>query len=160
MWLLALATLITPAAASQELPKPADAKVAQLAWLAGSWSGTAGASTIEEHWTAPAGGAMLAVARTIRDGRLRAFEYLRIVEKGSTLVYLAMPNGRAPATEFTLTSVSDASVTFENPSHDFPKKIQYSLGADGVLQAIVSGTVGQTPQTFRLTRQHAKAAGQ
>ncbi|CAN5756348.1 hypothetical protein BH24ACI5_BH24ACI5_26800 [soil metagenome] len=93
-------------------PQGAPADITRLAWLAGSWTGTAGRSTIEEHWTPPAGGSMLAVARTIREDRLRAFEFLRIVQKGTTLVYLAMPNGRAPATEFTLTKVEADSVTF------------------------------------------------
>ena len=95
---------------------------------------------------------MLAVARTISGDRLRAFEFLRIVEKGSTLVYLAMPNGRSPATEFTLTRISGDSVTFENPAHDFPKMIRYTLEADGTLEAVVSGTGGQKPQTFRFTK--------
>lgn len=150
--LLLLIARVLPGAASQDSPNAAAARVSQLQWLAGSWAGTAGTSTFEEHWTPPAGGAMLAVARTIRDDRLRAFEYLRIVEKGHTLVYLAMPNGRSPATEFTLTAVSDRSVTFENPAHDFPKKIRYTLGSDGVLEAVATGAADQKPQTFRFER--------
>jgi hypothetical protein len=130
---------------------PAD--ITQLAWLAGSWSGTAGTSTMEEHWTRPAGGSMLAVARTIREERLRAFEYLRIVQKGKTLVYLAMPDGRAPATEFTLTRITADSATFENPAHDFPTVIRYALGPDGTLQATISGKGEQKPQTFQFKRQ-------
>ena len=153
--LIALALAAGTAAFPQatEAPAPVVGDVSQLAWLAGSWSGTAGASTIEEHWTPPAGGSMLAVARTIREDRLRAFEYLRIVQKETTVVYLAMPNGRSPATEFTLTSISPQAATFENPSHDFPKKIRYALRQDGVLEATISGSADQKPQVFRFTKQ-------
>jgi hypothetical protein len=132
--------------------KGAPATIADLSWLSGSWTGTAGASTIEEHWTAPGGGSMLAVARTIREGRLRAFEFLRIAEANGTLLYLAMPNGRSPATPFTLTKIDPTGATFENPAHDFPKKIRYTLASDGTLEAEISGDAAQKPQTFRFSR--------
>lgn len=45
---------------------PARATLAQLAWLAGEWRGTAGPLAFEEWWTNGAGGVMLAVARTVR----------------------------------------------------------------------------------------------
>lgn len=64
-----------------------------------------------------------------------------------------MPNGRQPATDFTLTIMEPTSVTFENPSHDFPKMIRYTLGHDGTLEAVVSGTDRQKPQIFRFKKQ-------
>ena len=129
------------------------ASIGQLTWLAGSWSGTSGTSTIEEHWTAPAGGAMLAVARTIRGERMRAFEFLRIEEREGSLSYLAMPNGRSPATEFRLALIGERTATFENPAHDFPQRIRYTLTADGALEATISAMSGDKAQTFRFRRQ-------
>ena len=70
---------------------------------------------------------MLAVARTMRNGVMNAFEFLCIVERNGGLVYQAMPNGRQPATDFTLTKMDGNSLTFENPAHDFPKMIRYTL---------------------------------
>jgi hypothetical protein len=125
------------------------ARIAQLEWLGGTWSGTAGSATFEERWTPPAGGSMLATSRSLRNDAMTAFEFLCIVERNGGLVYQAMPNGRQPATDFTLTQIEARSVTFENPAHDFPKKIRYTLGTDGVLEAVVSGTESQKPQTFR-----------
>ena len=58
---------------------------------------------------------------------MTAFEFLCIVERNGGLVYQAMPNGRQPATDFTLTKMAPNSLTFENPSHDFPKMIRYTL---------------------------------
>lgn len=132
---------------------PLAATIAQAGWLAGTWAGTAGTTTTEERWTPAAGGSMMALSRTIRNGSLNAFEFLCIVERNGGLVYQAMPNGRQPATDFTLTRAEPNSLTFENPSHDFPKAIRYSLDADGALEAVVSGTEGQKPLVFRFRRQ-------
>jgi hypothetical protein len=136
----------------QDRPAPARATLADLGWLAGNWSGTLGRATIEERWTPAAGGAMLAVSRTIKDERLAAFEFLRIVERDGGLVYIAQPNGRPP-TEFVLTVMTADSATFENPAHDFPKMVRYTRRADGSLEARVSGAGGERPQVFVFTRE-------
>ena len=138
-----------PAAAAAPTP----AKLAQLEWLGGTWIGTTGTGAFEERWTPAGGGSMLAVARSLRNGVMSSFEFLCIVERNGGLVYQAMPNGRQPATDFTLTRLEGQSVRFENPAHDFPKAIAYTLQADGTLEAVISGTEKQKPQTFRFKRQ-------
>ncbi|MBA2306102.1 MAG: hypothetical protein H0W08_26220 [Acidobacteria bacterium] len=128
------------------------ARIGQLEWLGGTWIGTTGTSTFEERWTPPAGGSMLAVARTIRGGVMNAFEFICIVERDAGLVYQAMPNGRQPATDFALTKIEPSSLIFENPAHDFPRMIRYTLGADGTLEAVISGSEKQKPVTFRFKK--------
>jgi hypothetical protein len=125
----------------------------RLQWLSGNWSGGTTASTSEERWTPASGGSMLAVSRTMRSDSVSAFEFLCIAERAGGLVYTAMPNGRTPATDFTLTAIDDSSATFENPSHDFPKMIRYALKPDGTLEATISGGAGQKPTTFTFKRQ-------
>jgi hypothetical protein len=137
-----------PAAPSAVTP----ATLSQIEWLAGTWIGGTGPTALEERWTPPGGGTMLAVARTLRNGVMNAFEFLCIVQRNGGLVYTAMPNGRQPATDFTLTKIEASSVTFENPSHDFPKVIRYTLGADGTLEAQISGAANQKAQTFRFKK--------
>lgn len=146
---LLVMTLLLPV---QDHATPARAAIADLGWLAGDWGGTLGRATIEERWTPAAGGAMLAMSRTIKDDRLAAFEYVRIVERDGGLVYIAQPNGRPP-TEFVLTGMTADSATFENPAHDFPKMIRYTRRPDGSLEARISGAGGERPQTFIFTRQ-------
>jgi hypothetical protein len=141
-----------------EIPPPpaapaVQATIAQLEWLGGTWIGTTGTSAFEERWTPPAGGSMLSVARSIRNGVMNSFEFLCIVERNGGLVYQAMPNGRQPATDFALTKMEGQLLRFENPAHDFPKAITYTLQADGTLEAVISGTEKQKPQTFRFKRQ-------
>ena len=94
-----------------------------------------------------------AVSRTLRDGLMSAFEFLCIVERDGGLVYTAMPNGRMPPTDFTLTAIDAASATFENPAHDFPKMIRYAKRPDGALEATISAGGGQKAQTFVFKRQ-------
>ena|SRR5687767_54477 len=141
-----------PLAAGSPPPK-APATIAQVAWIGGVWSAPVSTSITEERWTPPVGGSMLGVARFMRNDTLRSFEFLCIVERGGTLVYQAMPNGRSPATDFTATAVAADSITFENPAHDFPKVIRYSRKADGSLETTVAGEGGAKPQTVILKRQ-------
>ena len=127
--------------------------MAQVAWISGVWAGARGSGTVEERWAPPAGGSMLAISRTLRDGLMPAFEFLCIVERDGGLVYTAMPNGRSPATDFTLTKIDATNATFENPTHDFPKMIRYTQRPDGTLEATISGAGGEKPQTFVFKRQ-------
>ncbi|MCA9277501.1 MAG: hypothetical protein H6815_01785 [Phycisphaeraceae bacterium] len=133
-----------------EMPAPAKAKIDDMAWLTGAWVGTSGSNgttSIEERWTPPLGGAMLAVSRTVLRDRLRAFEYLRIVERDEGLVYIAQPNGRPP-TEFILTEIGTNRAVFENPRHDSPQRIVYERSAEGGLTASIGYANGGTPRRF------------
>jgi hypothetical protein len=141
-------------AASATAPAPVvPARTSDVEWLAGVWIGTAGTSTFEERWTPPAGGSMLGVARSLRNEMMSSFEFLCIVERNGGLVYTAMPNGRSPATDFTLTRIDESGATFENPAHDFPKMIRYNRKPDGSVEAVISGGPGQRPQTFVFRKQ-------
>lgn len=133
---LLVAATFSPSLHGQTRPR-VSASVTQLAWLAGAWTGGNNGVTTEERWTPPSGGAMLATGRTVRDATMVEFEFLRIVERDGTLVYIAQPNGRPP-TEFVLASIDRQLVTFENPRHDFPQVIQYAQQPDGSLRARVS----------------------
>lgn len=129
----------------------AKATIGDISWLAGDWEGLAGPSSLEERWSPAAGGAMLAISRTTRAGTMSAFEFLCIAERAGSLVYTARPNADAP-TDFTLTHLDADSATFENPAHDFPKRIRYVRRPDGSLAATISGAEGQRPVTFVFTR--------
>jgi Domain of unknown function (DUF6265) len=142
---------IALASSGAQAPRhPTRASISRVAWLGGVWTGGAEDVSFEEQWMRPAAGSMLAVARTIKGDRMVAFEFLRIVERNDSLVYIAQPNGRPP-TEFVLTEVTDESATFENPAHDFPKMIRYAKRPDGTLEATVSNG-GQRAERFVFRR--------
>jgi len=140
------------------LPTPAKAAIGDLSWLAGAWVGKrSSGSSIEERWSPPLGGAMLAMSRTVNtSGKMNAFEYLRIVERDGGLVYIAQPGG-AKATEFVLTEMGaekgSRHAVFDNPRHDYPKRIRYELSAEGVLSATIGYAKGGTPRRFEFKRE-------
>ena len=140
------------------MPTPAKAAIGDLEWLAGAWAGKrSSGSSIEERWSPPRGGAMLATSRTVNiKGKMNAFEYLRIVERDGGLVYIAQPGGRPP-TEFVLTELVNKDGTkravFDNPRHDFPRRIAYEFSADGRLTATIGQIKGGTPTRFEFKRE-------
>jgi hypothetical protein len=146
---------LPPLAAALPATKAA-ASIADVAWVGGTWvsePATAGGAATEERWTPPAGGALIGISRTTRGTSMTAYEFLCIVERDGSLVYNAMPNGRAPATEFVLTQLTKDSATFENPSHDYPKAIKYTRRADGSLETAISGAANQRIVSVVLKRQ-------
>ena len=117
----------------------AKAAIADLSWMAGSWTGESRGIQMEEHWTAPKGNSMVGIHRDTGKGRTLLFEFLRIEQQGDQIVYLSMPNGRSPATPFPLKEVSSTRVVFENPAHDFPQRIIYWKDGND-LRARIEGT--------------------
>ena len=141
---------------AEDIPMPPHAKavIDDLRWLSGAWVGTrSSGSSIEERWSPPLGGAMLAVSRSVNtSGKMVAFEYLRVIERDGGLVYVAQPGGKAQ-TEFVLTELTANLAVFENPRHDYPKRIVYELSADGALSATIGQTKGGTPRRFDFKRE-------
>ena len=141
----------------QETPKQAT-QISSLAWLTGHWHRTTGKQYSEEHWTAPRGGTMLGVGRTIQGGRTVFFEYLRIEDRGkSGVAYVALPKGANKEVAFKLTSLKASRVVFENPSHDFPRRISYWIEKLDDVQMLVAeiddGPNGKGKKaTFRFQR--------
>jgi hypothetical protein len=118
-----------------------------LKWLAGSWRMENAGKVIEEQWTTPAGGIMLGVGRTIANGKAVEFEFLRIEQRGDSLVYVAQPGGQAP-TEFKLETATENEVVFANLQHDFPKKVRYTRNADGTVTARIEDETGKKAIAF------------
>jgi len=136
---LALASLSLCACTAPAAPAPqAPGHIGDAAFLAGVWREVQGESRVEEFWTGPAGGLMLGAGRELAGGKLEFFEHMRIEERGSSLVYVALPFGQN-ATEFALVSRGPQEVVFANEAHDYPKRITYRLAEDGTLLARVEG---------------------
>jgi hypothetical protein len=143
-------TLVTiwSAGASRNSAAAAASKIGQLSWMSGDWqTAPRGRAQIEEHWTQPAGGAMIGMGRTVAGDKTVEFEFLRIEQRGEDIFYVANPNGQCPQTDFKLTRLSGQEVVFENPEHDFPKRVIYRKNPDGSLVASVDGGEGTKPQS-------------
>lgn len=108
-----------------------------LDWLQGDWCGGTGDERIEEHWLPAHGGLRLGVARTLKGARTSNFEFLRIDVVDGVATYIAQPDG-APPTAFKRTAGGANWVRFENPEHDFPKRVEYRR-TDAALHAEIAG---------------------
>ena len=133
-----LAVLLTGVSAGAA----AQTGIDRVSWMSGCWSLASGGRTVDEQWMAPRGGTMLGISRTVKDGHLAEYEFVVLRERGDGLVYMAHPSGQVGA-EFTLKSVDEASVVFENTQHDFPQRIGYRRRGES-LEAWIEGTVGGT----------------
>jgi len=127
--------------------------IADLSWMAGDWQTAPGGRTqIEEHWTGVAGGSMMGVSRTVAGEKTVEFEYLRIEQRSDGVYYVAHPKARCPGTDFKLTRASATEAVFENPQHDFPKRIIYRKTGDYSLTASIDAGEGTKSMTFAFRR--------
>ncbi|MEQ8204534.1 MAG: DUF6265 family protein [Woeseia sp.] len=115
------------------------ADINDLNWLAGCWQHHNADAGSVEVWTHPAGGTMLGMSRTVRDGTTIAWEYLRIeTDEQGELSYIASPSGQA-TTRFRMAHLATDEVVFENSLHDFPQRVRYRLLASNRLLASIEG---------------------
>jgi hypothetical protein len=123
--------------------------ISDLSWLSGDWQTEAGGRTVsEEHWTRPAGGSMIGMSRTLVGDKTVSFEFLRVEQRGEAIYYVASPKGLCPATDFKLTRLSGQEAIFENPEHDFPKRIIYRKDSAGALVASIDAGEGTKSVMF------------
>jgi len=116
----------------------AEGDLTKLSWLSGCWKSESSDTGSLEQWMAPAGGTMLGMSRTIKNGATLEFEFMRIQATADrSLEFIAMPSGQ-PEARFTLLRLGDNEVAFENPQHDFPQRIIYRLDG-GKLRARIEG---------------------
>ncbi len=113
--------------------------VTALSWLKGCWEVNDNGRITTERWAAPTGNLMLGSSQTVKDGKSVAFEFLRIVNNGHGLVYVALPSSAKEPTPFPLIKMSENEVVFENLKHDFPQRIIYRQTAADSLFARIEG---------------------
>lgn len=106
-------------------------------WLAGQWCSQSEKETIEEHWMPASSNFMMGMSRTRTAQKIKSFEYMRIHAVEGKLALIAQPGGGKP-TVFKQTASGSNWVRFENPAHDFPKRIEYRRNKNK-LTALIAG---------------------
>jgi hypothetical protein len=143
--ILLIQCLFAAAAAAAE---PAATKIDSVAWLAGRWQSPAGERVAcEEHWSTPAGGAMLGMFRLVTGGRPGLYEIL-LLEEDADGVWMRLRHFRPQM-------VAQDKLVFENPTDARPKRITYSLTGDELTATVETARDGK-PVSFSLTMQRAK----
>lgn len=132
--LLTLAMMVACVTGARGAEPPA---APDFGWLSGHWCTGIGDELIEEHWLSSQGDLMLGLGRTLKAGKTVSFEFLRIQHVDGLTHYLAQPQG-APPTTFRLTAAGAHWARFENPQHDFPRRVEYRRTPNG-LRAEIAG---------------------
>ncbi len=92
-----------------------------------------------EHWDKLNENSLKGFSYKLKDGKLLVSEYLDITKVNKVIIYTAtvLKQNEGKGIQFTLTK-TDSTYTFENPNHDFPKKIVYKRLSDTEIYVQVS----------------------
>lgn len=117
----------------------ADSDMAKLAWLGGCWQSEGAEPGSVEHWLPLAGGTLMGVGRTVKQGKTVTHEFMQIRElPDGRIAFHAQPAGK-PADVFPVLKLSDSEVVFENLQHDFPQRVAYARDGATRLNARIEG---------------------
>lgn len=85
-------------------------------------------------------------------------EKITIEQRGKGLYFIPTVRGQNnnQPVEFKLTESSPTHVVFENPKHDFPEKITYTLLTKDSLLAEISGMIDNNPTTHQFPLKRVK----
>ena len=128
--------------------------VRDLAWMSGCWAADGAEAGSEEHWLSPAGGTLLGISRTVKNGKTVTHEFMQIREKDGGIVFIASPANQQ-TTEFRMVSLEGTKIVFENPDHDFPQRVIYQL-LDGNLIGRIEGKRNGKERAFDFPMTRAK----
>jgi hypothetical protein len=113
--------------------------IRDLDWIIGQWTSTSGDDSMTEHWQKN-DNLLIGEAWFISSSDTIATEQLKIVERDNNIFYIASPSDQE-TTEFKLTEFNADEALFENPDHDFPRKIFYKRISVDSLYARVEGII-------------------
>ncbi len=110
----------------------------KLLWIIDSWVSSGGESKSYEEWKKTNDSLYEGSSGTIKNGVVIFAEKLRIEKTPDGIYYVADVKHNPEPVRFKLIEVNDSLVVFENPEHDFPKKITY-MNEEGNLHAFIEG---------------------
>ncbi|MEQ8684895.1 MAG: DUF6265 family protein [Imperialibacter sp.] len=115
-------------------------KFKKLSWLEGTWERTnvKPGKSAHERWERDSKTKWIGFGVSLQGEDTTFLEKLSIVVENGSIYYIAdVPENKAPVL-FQFTQVSKQGFVCENPTHDFPKKIAYTLEGDR-LEIQISG---------------------
>jgi hypothetical protein len=110
----------------------------KLLWIIDSWVSAGGESSSYEEWKKINDSLYEGSSKTVKNGEVTFSEILKIEKTPEGIFYVADVKHNPAPVKFKLTEVSDSTAVFENPEHDFPKKITYK-NEEGNLHAFIEG---------------------
>lgn len=125
-------------------------------WLLGSWQKHSSKGILTESWQKLNDSTLVGQSNFVSDNDTISSEIIRLEQRNGKLYYIPTVLGQneGKAIIFALTSLTDSTVTFENPVHDFPQKIEYWFQRPDSLIAEGSSMAGELKKSivFRMKR--------
>ena len=126
-----------------------------LNWMSGCWelNDIAKKRFGSEQWMKPAGQSMIGMSRTVKNGKTVGFEFLRIVQDDTGILYISKPSENKDETSFKLIKSTANEVVFENKTHDFPQRIIYRMDKTNLFARIEGNNNGKAMEIdFPMTK--------
>lgn len=110
-------------------------------WLLGKWATKMAGGNLSESWKQLNDSTFQGKSFFIKGKDTLHFESITLQQKGKELFYHATIKGQNEnkAVTFKLTTKTEKQIVFENPKHDYPQKITYTLINKDSLVASISG---------------------
>ena len=95
--------------------------------LVGEWVSEEPGRKVTESWSRVSADTLEGIGQTIDtvQGSRVSVESLRLVSMAGDIFYIAKVKHNSLPVAFRMTESTSGSILFENPEHDFPKKIAY-----------------------------------
>ena len=141
--------LVAPALTGPALAEGPAAKVADLAWMSGHWSGTMPNGTLEENWIQPDAKSMAALVRGTANGATNMIELIVIEEENDTLTLRVQQwnpgfKPRSPEPQvMKLVSSAPNKIVFESTGAGGLKTLGYSRPEPGKFVISIELPTGQ-----------------
>lgn len=133
-------------------------KIKAAQWLLGNWENVSTDGKLTENWVKINDSTFQAQSLFIKNKDTLHFESISLQQKGEELTYSATVKGQNndDAVTFKLTIATEKEMTFENPKHDYPQKISYTLVAPNNLVAKISGIQQGKPSSESFSMKKTK----
>jgi hypothetical protein len=118
-------------------------KMEQLQWLIGNWINDSGVEKSYENWTKVNDSTFTAHSYTLLGEETVFAEKITLAQNGNDVFFIvnAYLEKEDQMVVFKLINSENGVFAFENPKHDYPKKISYSNPEKNSLHAWIEGTV-------------------
>jgi hypothetical protein len=108
-------------------------------WLLGTWRSLGSKSATFESWTVDQNHSWKGISWRMVEGDTVVLEQMALISRPDGLFFIAdVPHNEKPI-EFKAITITKTKYVFENPTHDFPKRIIYYRSKNDTLRARIEG---------------------
>lgn len=133
------------------------ANLEKAGWLIGNWGNASAEGELTEFWKKTNDSVYHGESYFVVKNDTVFSESIELEDAKGKLTYIVTTpeENDAKPVRFEMTTITNDSIVFENPQHDFPNKITYTKITNGSLVARIYGTQNGKPATriFTMARQ-------